>query len=131
MRTKRFLQFAVACLIASAALPAEVAGASSSGSSSAAIATPLLTCSTPLRLYDGTYLTGSNVPISARGIWLNLSNYGFNNMTSSYKVGACAVVLASGTDGSGSLYPYCLSANCEEDVMASGWNNVISSVYVR
>jgi hypothetical protein len=63
--------------------------------------------------------------------WINLADFGFNNMTSSYTVGACAVILAAGTNGSGSLYPECLNAGCVEDVMLSGWNNVLSSVYLR
>jgi len=92
---------------------------------------PLISCSTALNLYNGTYLTGTRVSVSTRGVWINLSNFGFDNMTSSYKVGACSVELASGANGSGSHYSRCLSAGCEEDVMASGWNNVISSVYLH
>jgi hypothetical protein len=92
---------------------------------------PTLNCSTALRLHDGTFQTGTTVYVYARGIWVNLSDVGFNNMTSSYTVGACAVVLASGTNGGGSHYPYCLFAGCVEDVMAPGWDNVISSVYLR
>jgi hypothetical protein len=88
-------------------------------------------CSSSLDLYDGTYLTGVSVSIYTRGLWINLSTVGFDNRTSSYMVGACSVALASGSNGGGSLYPRCLSAGCIEDVMASGWNNVISSVYLR
>ncbi|MGH8873923.1 MAG: hypothetical protein ACRDVM_01545 [Acidimicrobiia bacterium] len=90
----------------------------------------LATCSSPLRLYDGTYQTGDTVSVWTRSAWINLSGIGFDNRTSSFRVGACAVDLASGTWGGGSLYPRCTYAGCEEDVMASGWNNVISSVYL-
>lgn len=89
------------------------------------------TCSTALRLYDGTYQTGSVLSIATRGQWINLGLYGFDNRTSSYRVGACAVELASGTNGSGSRYFRCLYAYCEEDVMASGWDNVLSSAYLK
>lgn len=89
------------------------------------------TCSTALRLYDGTYQTGSLLSIASRGQWINLGLYGFDNQTSSYRVGACAVELASGTNGGGSRYFRCLSAYCEEDVMASGWDNVLSSAYLK
>lgn len=89
------------------------------------------TCSTALRLYDGTYQTGSVLSITVRGQWVNLGTYGFDNRTSSYRVGACTVELASGTNGGGSRYYRCLTAYCEEDVMASGWDNVLSSAYLK
>lgn len=92
---------------------------------------PEVSCSTPLRLYDGTFQTGTSASIYTRGLWINLSDLGFNNKTSSYIVGACAVELAAGANGSGALYPECLYAGCDENVMLSGWNNVISSVYLR
>jgi len=88
-----------------------------------------VTCSTPLRLYNGTYRTGTVLSVATRGTWLNLSLYGFDNLTSSYKVGSCNIDLASGTSGGGSRYWRCLTAYCLENVMASGWNNVISSAY--
>jgi hypothetical protein len=94
-------------------------------------ATARVSCSTPLRLYDGTYLSGTTVAIYTRGAWINLGSYGMDNMTSSFKVGACSVSLAAGTGGGGSHYSECLYANCIENVMATGWNNVISSVYIH
>lgn len=92
---------------------------------------PQVSCSMPLRLYDGTFQTGTSASIYTRGLWINLSDLGFNNRTSSYIVGACAVELAAGANGSGAFYPRCLYAGCDENVMLSGWNNVISSVYLR
>lgn len=87
------------------------------------------TCSTPLRLYDGYYQTGAVLSFASRGIWLNLSTYGFDNRTSSYRVGSCNVELASSANGGGSHYSWCLSSYCVENVMKPGWNNVVSSVY--
>lgn len=88
-------------------------------------------CSTPLRLYDGTSFSGTRVSVYTRGVWVNLGSLGFDNRTSSYIVGACAVELAKGTGGSGDRYPRCLYAGCQEATLLSGWNNTISSVYLR
>jgi len=97
----------------------------------AGLIAPNINCSTPLRLHDGTYQTGTTVSIYVRGLWVDLSTFGFDNRTSSYTVGACAIELASGSGGSGSHYSRCLYAGCVENVMATGWNNVVSSVYLH
>lgn len=95
-----------------------------------AILTPGVNCSNPLRLYDGLSRTGQMVSVSARGVWVNLSTLNFDNKTSSYSVGACAAEMASGPGGGGSLYSGCLSPGCIVNSMGSGWNNVVSSVYL-
>jgi hypothetical protein len=92
---------------------------------------PDISCSNPLTLHNGTYQTGTTVYIYSRGLWINLSDVGFNNMTSSYTVGACSAELAAGSGGSGAHYSRCLYAGCVENVMATGWNNVVSSVYLH
>jgi hypothetical protein len=99
--------------------------------SGAAFHSPAISCSSPLVLHNGTYQTGTSVAVYARGLWVNLSTVGFDNKTSSYRVGACAVELASGSGGGGVHYTHCLSAGCAEDVMDPGWDNVISSVYLH
>lgn len=114
----------VECFRTMAELDAREKLLAASGSSAASA-----TCSTPLRLYDGVYRTGAVLSVATRGTWLNLSLYGFDNRTSSYKVGSCNVELASGTNGGGSRYPDCLTAYCLENVMNIGWSNVLSSVY--
>jgi hypothetical protein len=91
-------------------------------------ASPLALCSTPLKLHDGTNQGGSVASVNTRSSWVNLSGYSFDNKTSSYTVGACAVELAAQADGNGNHYPECLSAGCVEDTMLAGWDNVISSV---
>jgi hypothetical protein len=90
-----------------------------------------LNCGSSLDLYGQPWMAGSEVSIYARGVWINLSSFGFDNATSSYVVGACSVSLASGANGGGSLYPRCLSPGCAEFTMLSGWDNVISSVYLH
>jgi hypothetical protein len=89
---------------------------------------PLLTCSTPLKLHDGTSQGGTLATVSTRGIWINLSTLSFDNKTSSYTVGACAVELAAQGNGTGNHYPECLFPGCVEDTMLPGWDNVLSSV---
>jgi len=90
-----------------------------------------LSCSTPLRLYSGQFRTGRVLSISERGRWVNLSSYGFDNQTSSYRAGSCRILLAAGSFGAGSQHPGCRRAYCTENVMRRGWNNVVSSVYNR
>lgn len=92
---------------------------------------PALTCSTPLTLYDLANRSGSSVQVFTRGLWINLSTVSFDNKTSSFKVGACAVDLAPQTNGSGNHYPECLYAGCIENTMLPGWDNTISSVYLH
>lgn len=92
---------------------------------------PDVACSSPLKLRDGQSQTGTTVSIYTRGLWINLADVGFDNRTSSYTVGACAVELAALANGGGARYPRCLQAWCVENVMFTGWNNVVSSVYLR
>ncbi len=90
-----------------------------------------VTCSTPLKLHDGTFQTGATVSVYSRGLWIDLSTVGFDNRTSSYTVGACAVELASAAGGGGAHYTRCLAPGCVENTMDLGWNNVVSSVYLH
>lgn len=85
-------------------------------------------CSSSVRLYSGTGHSGSVTSIYARGTWINLSTYGADNTTSSYKVGACSAAFRSGNFGTGSNYPGSTSAYAQSTSMVSGWNNVVSSV---
>lgn len=91
-------------------------------------ATTASTCSSSLRLYDGTSFTGTVLSLSTRGSLITLSTYGFDNKTSSYKVGACAAVLYSGIQSG--TYPGNTAANAQASSMQSGWDNVISSVLI-
>jgi hypothetical protein len=97
----------------------------------ASLGVPTLNCSTPLKLHAGTSQGGTLVSVYARGLWVNLSTFGFDNMTSSYTVGACAVELAAGAGGGGNHYTRCLSPGCVENSMLPGWDNVISSVFLH
>jgi hypothetical protein len=89
-------------------------------------------CSSSLRLYTASSYTGNVLLILARSVWLNLSAYSFSNVTSSFKVGACSSYLADYNDGGGAWYPIERSAAWEvEPTMYAGWNDRISSVYLR
>jgi hypothetical protein len=83
-------------------------------------------CSSALRLYDGTGYTGQVISITTRSTVLALYGYGFDNKTSSYKVGACSARLYNGIGSS--QYGGTTSAGASATSMASGWDNVISSV---
>lgn len=88
-------------------------------------------CSTSLRLYDGTSYSGQVLYLSTRSLWINLSGYGFDNLTSSYRVGACGAYFAENASGGGSWYPGSTVAGAQASSMASGWNNRVSSIYLQ
>jgi len=90
----------------------------------------LAACASSLRLYDGTSYSGTTISFSTRLSYLNLSAYSFDNLTSSYRVGACDVDLFLNVSGTGSVYPVATTANSQSASMISGWNNVVSSVYM-
>jgi hypothetical protein len=89
-------------------------------------------CSTSLKLYDGTSYTGSTLYLYTRTQWINLSNYGWSNRTSSFKVGACSAYFADYADGGGSWYPTSYTEAWDQSAaMISGWNNRVSSIYMN
>ena len=89
------------------------------------------TCSGYLRLYDRTWYGSPVLYLRDRFQWLNLSGYGFNQKTSSYKVGPCYSYFADYANGGGSWYPtYLTQAYDLSPSMISGWNNDVSSVYI-
>lgn len=91
----------------------------------------LASCSTPLRLFANTGYGGQELDIYTRGVWQNLSTWGFDNQLSSYKVGACGSHLAENANGGGSWYPGNTGAGAQSSSMLSGWDNRVSSVYLQ
>ena len=88
-------------------------------------------CSSSVRLYDGVVYTGSVLYLRDRYIWINLSSYNFSDRTSSFKIGACPAVFADGTSGGDPRYPTSdTQAYDVAPVMASGWGNRVSSIYI-
>ena len=118
------------CFTTEAEMNAYLASATVSAATSGPIALAA-TCGSSLRLYDGTSYAAPVLYLNSAGTYLNLSAYGFDNRTSSYKVGACSSLFYSGSSGGGSLYPTSLSqAYDQSPTMLSGWNNALSSVYM-
>lgn len=88
------------------------------------------TCSSSLRLYKNTSYSGTTLYLTSRGYWLNLSGFGFNQTTSSYKVGACSSIFADYNNGGGGWYPTPYTKKWKISwTMLSGWDNDVSSVY--
>lgn len=87
-------------------------------------------CGSDLRLYDGISYGSLVASIGTRLTVINLSSLGVDNMTTSYKVGACSASMWNGASATGSLYPGNTSAGAVSPNMVTGWNNTISSVYV-
>lgn len=93
-------------------------------------AAALAACSSSVRLYSGTSYTGSVLSFTTRFTFINLSTYGYDNVTSSYKVGACSSSFYDGVAGTGSVYPGNTSANVQYPSMVTGWNDRVSSIYI-
>lgn len=90
-----------------------------------------VSCASSVRLYDGTSYMGASVAYSTRGAWLNLSSVGFDNRTSSFRIGACSSYFADDPGGGGSWYPTSATqAGAQSTSMVSGWNNRVSSIYL-
>lgn len=89
-------------------------------------------CSGYLKMYDYTGFAGPVLYLTTRLEWLNLTNYGFNQKASSYKIGPCSATFADLADGAGARYPtYLTEAYDQSSSMLSGWDNDVSSVYIR
>lgn len=114
-----------------AALEAATAVTAVAGNSSGAAAASGSWCSSSLRLYDGIYYTGAVLYLRGRWQWFNLADYGFDQRTSSFKVGACSAWFADWRNGGGEWYPTSATeADDQASVMISGWDNDVSSVYI-
>ena len=88
-------------------------------------------CSGSLRLWDYNYYSGRQLSFWDRGYWQNLGDYGFNDRTSSYAVGACYAHLAEHRWGGGWWYPGPTYPYAGEPVMSWDWQNTISSIYIE
>lgn len=90
----------------------------------------LSSCASSLRLYSGSNYGGTVLYLSTQFTVLSLSGYGFDNATSSYRVGGCSSTFYDGSSGSGSIYPGATWAWAQSASMVSGWDNRIGSVYI-
>lgn len=86
-------------------------------------------CSGVLRLYTLTNHGGDVLQLSAQFQYLNLSSYGFSNVTSSYRIGPCNSNFYDTWPNTGT-YPGSTAAFASATSMVSGWDNRIGSVYI-
>lgn len=90
----------------------------------------LTNCSSGLDLYENIDYGGRELILSSQSNWINLSNYGFSDIVSSFKVGACSISMTDGTNGSGSVYPGPTSPGSDVSWIGTTWNDRIKSVYI-
>lgn len=93
-------------------------------------ASVLADCATPgVRLYRSSSYAGQVLQILTRFTYVSLVPAGFDNDTSSYKIGACTSDFYDTSTG-GTSYPGSTAAGVSSPSMSSGWDNRISSVYI-
>lgn len=63
------------------------------------VGTAVSTCSGYVRLYDGTGYGTPVLLLASRFQWINLSPLGWNQRTSSYKIGPCSAYFADYSNG--------------------------------
>lgn len=98
---------------------------------SAARMSPMFaTCGTATRLYADISYGTPVLTVSSRLAWVNLASAGFDNRTRSYRIGSCSAAMAAGSSGSGGFYPGSTAATAQSPSMASGWDRVVSSIYL-
>ena len=114
-----------------AAREAELGARRTASEVTASVAAYAYSCSSSLRLYEHIHYGGRRLSFWDRGFWQNLRDYGFQDRTSSYIVGGCQVFLAEHIDGGGGWYPGPTHAYAGEPSMLSGWNDTLSSIYLR
>jgi len=90
---------------------------------------PNASCNSDVKLFSGSSYTGLELDIWDVGYWVNLSAYGFANLTVSFINGGCQSYLAKGPNGTVAWYP-----NSGPWVAVSNmglyWNYTLESVYV-
>lgn len=92
--------------------------------------TPLINCSSGLKLYQNISYGGNELVLFQKSAWINLSSYSFADEVSSYKVGACSISMTDGQNGSGNVYPGATSAGSDVSWIGTAWNDRVKSVYI-
>lgn len=92
------------------------------------MATGAISC--PVTLYTGASYTGRALELTGQGYWMNLSDYGFDNIAVSFKGTGCGFHLAQGQYGDGYWYPGNTGPWAACPNMGTGWDDVVSSVYI-
>lgn len=120
----------VKCYRTEKAMDADLGLAHRAGGDYPSNANGYASCSSSLRLYSYSYYGTPVLYLTTRGSWTTLSWFGFDNITSSYRVGACSALFRSGSYGGGSTYPGPTWAWARRSTMGWSWDNVLSSVYI-
>ena len=88
------------------------------------------TCPTAVKLYSNTSFGGSVLSLVLRATTINLNAYGFDNLTSSYVIGACDATFYDLTNLGLPTYPGSTTANSSAASMLTGWDNRVSSIRI-
>jgi hypothetical protein len=94
------------------------------------LTTLLSDCWSSVRLYSDGGFGGDVLYLSYEAGWLDLYLWGFDNVMSSFKIGACDSYFTDYTQGGGAWYPGSTTAWTETSVVAAGWNDRVSSVWI-
>ena len=89
------------------------------------------TCATSVKLYSNTSYGGSVLSLVTRTVPINLSAYGFDNLTSSYVIGSCSALFYDYANNVSPTYPGSTNANSSATSMLTGWDNRVSSIYIN
>ena len=88
------------------------------------------TCATSVKLYSNTSYGGSVLSLVTRTVPINLSAYGFDNLTSSYVIGSCNALFYDYANNVSPTYPGSTTANSSASSMSTGWDNRVSSIRI-
>jgi hypothetical protein len=89
-----------------------------------------VTCATSVKLYSNTSYGGSVLSLVTRTVPINLSAYGFDNLTSSYVIGSCNALFYDYANNVSPTYPGATTANSSAASMLTGWDNRVSSIRI-
>ena len=89
------------------------------------------TCATSVKLYSNTSYGGSVLSLVTRTVPINLSTYGFDNLTSSYVIGSCSALFYDYANNVSPTYPGSTNANSSAASMLTGWDNRVSSIRIN
>lgn len=90
----------------------------------------VVTCATSVKLYSNTSYGGSVLSLVTRTVPINLSAYGFDNLTSSYVIGSCNALFYDYANNVSPTYPGSTTANSSAASMLTGWDNRVSSIRI-
>lgn len=86
-------------------------------------------CGSYSHLWEHANKGGRHLQFRDRGYWQNLTNYSFNDMTTSAQAGACRLWVAVDTGGRGTQGYF--NAGVYSPNVGDLWNDRISSIYIQ